>query len=555
VTRESELNPSEPKRSGCEEKFMSDAMRKTAIVFAILFPFIGRCWADAPLVEPNDVLSVIVYDEAQLTRDYTVSPDGYIAVPFAGQLKVEGLTLAQVQEQLQKALSRHFRQPVVAVSFRERFRRDFIYVLGEVKNPGPYTFSAGYSLRDYIGRAGGVTLEASPDEVFIISGQTQQKVALFAEGDSSLTLKPGDTILVPLRPQQIYVVGEVNRPGAFRFVAGFGVADYLGQAGGLTRDGSPDSIVVLSGTKRFNVSLGQTASAQPVLKAGDTIFVPLAPQHVYVLGEVRNPGPVQFVSGMTILEAINQCGGPAPDADTSSVVLYRRAGSPEGIVVDYRGLLRNPSSANNLQLNSGDTVVVGRAPMVYISGEVAHPGAFTPLPGYTLSDYLGLAGGFLVSANMRNVILTHADGRTEVLDMHPDGQSAVNGKRSLFPGDSVYVPPRIERVYVGGEVAHPGEFDVREGFRLSDYVGLAGGMTERADGKHALLFRRSEGKVEARTFDLGKVLSGKSEELNLELKNGDTVFVPQKLWANRIEDYGILGNLLATIALWFRVTR
>jgi len=115
--------------------------------------------------------------------------------------------------------------------------------------------------------------------------------------------------------------------------------------------------------------------------------------------------------------------------------------------------------------------------------------------------------------------------------------------------------PRQLRGDGGGEVAHPGEFDVREGFRVSDYVGLAGGLTERANGKRALLFRRGEDRSEADTFDLVKVLNGKNEERNRELKNGDTVYVPQKLWANRIEDYGILGSLLTTVALWFRLSK
>ena len=84
---------------------------------------------------------------------------------------------------------------------------------------------------------------------------------------------------------------------------------------------------------------------------------------------------------------------------------------------------------------------------------------------------------------------------------------------------------------------------------------LAGGMTDRADAKRALLFREGEERSEADTFNLGKVLSGKNEKWNKELKNGDTVYVPQKLWANRIEDYGILGSLLTTVALWFRLSK
>ncbi|NCO32911.1 MAG: hypothetical protein AUJ92_02705 [Armatimonadetes bacterium CG2_30_59_28] len=534
---------------------MRSAIQKTLVIVGVFLASAAPSWAGPALVEPNDVLDIVVYDEAQLTRDYNVSPDGHIDVPFAGQVRVEGLTLIQVGQQLQRALSTRYRDPIVAVAFRERSRREWVYVVGEVKIPGPYSFAAGYTLNDYVGRAGGVTDAGGAESVLILSGSDRKQASLFAEPKSQPPLRAGDTIFVPLAPQQVYVLGEVTTPGSLRFVAGYNVKDYVGQAGGLTRDGSPDNIVVISGTQRTDTSLDPTTHANLLLKAGDTILVPTAPHQVYVLGEVRDPGPVQFLAGMTMLDAVNQTGGPSADADISSVVVYRREGTPEGVVVDYREALRNATSASNILLKPGDTIVLGRAPLIYVSGEVAHPGAFSPLPGYTLADFIGLAGGFLGNANMRNVLITHGDQTTEIVDMHPGGPGAVNGKRKLRPGDSVYVPPRIEKVYVGGEVAHPGEFDVKEGFRVSDYVGLAGGMTDRADAKRALLFREGEERSEADTFNLGKVLSGKNEKWNKELKNGDTVYVPQKLWANRIEDYGILGSLLTTVALWFRLSK
>jgi protein involved in polysaccharide export with SLBB domain len=234
--------------------------------------------------------------------------------------------------------------------------------------------------------------------------------------------------------------------------------------------------------------------------------------------------------------------------------VYRREGAPGGVKVDLGAIWKNPADKSNFALVPYDTILIDRAPLIYIGGEVHQPGAVVPRPGYRLQDYLGLAGGFTDQADTKAVVVTSRDGRCTRVNMESPEVASTLQQLEIGSGDSIQVPKRVERVYVGGEVRSPGDFEVRPGRRVSDYLGLAGGVTERADGKRALLFRGSEKPTQSKVIDLGKVLSKKGDHDNIELRAGDMVYVPQKFWANRVEDWGILGNLVTSVAILLRLS-
>jgi len=80
----------------------------------------------------------------------------------------------------------------------------------------------------------------------------------------------------------------------------------------------------------------------------------------------------------------------------------------------------------------------------------------------------------------------------------------------------------------GGEVGKPGKYELRADTTVLEAVEIAGGFTHEAKHSQVLLFRRaSNGRVEARVFNLKKMLKEKSlGEVSL-LRPGDMVFVPQ----------------------------
>jgi protein involved in polysaccharide export with SLBB domain len=139
-----------------------------------------------------------------------VDPYGYIAYPYLGQVYVKDLTPQQAAELLTRSLQKgdYYRQIALGVSFVAS-KEQFVYVLGEVKKPGPVSITGSVSLLDALGKAGGQTYDAEMSTVLWIRGRQTPpgvvKLDLAALGDArssdakmpNFQLIPGDVIYVP----------------------------------------------------------------------------------------------------------------------------------------------------------------------------------------------------------------------------------------------------------------------------------------------------------------------------------------------------------------------
>lgn len=96
------------------------------------------------------------------------------------------------------------------------------------------------------------------------------------------------------------------------------------------------------------------------------------------------------------------------------------------------------------------------------------------------------------------------------------------------PGVSVVVKEiHSRKIYVTGEVAHPGTFDLEPRTKVMQALALAGGLTPYAKGKVVLLRDSRDGRSEKRfEIDLNSIVKGKRPENNLILEPGDTLIVP-----------------------------
>ena len=80
----------------------------------------------------------------------------------------------------------------------------------------------------------------------------------------------------------------------------------------------------------------------------------------------------------------------------------------------------------------------------------------------------------------------------------------------------------------GGQVGHPGKFELRSPTTVSEAVAIAGGLTEAAKHSQVVLFRKVlDGVVEARVLNLKSMLASRNLDEDIELKPGDMLYVPQ----------------------------
>jgi polysaccharide export outer membrane protein len=243
------------------------------------------------IIGPQDVLAIALYDQQDLSGKYTVEADGTFTFPLIGRVKAGGLTLRDVEQALRKELANgFFKNPQVSVAV-EQYRSQRVFVMGEVRTPGPYPLVGDMTLIEALARAGSTTEHAAGEALIVRSTDTARpagpvlpeqesgtevlridiKALQSGRLSSNAALRDGDTIFVP-RAELVYVFGQVNRPGSYTLQRGTTVLQALSLAGGVTDRGTTGRIRiarVVDGKKtEVRVKLEDT------VLPGDTIIVP-----------------------------------------------------------------------------------------------------------------------------------------------------------------------------------------------------------------------------------------------------------------------------------------
>lgn len=154
----------------------------------------------------DDVLTINVWHEPEVSRNVPVRPDGNISLPLVGDVKAAGLTPTELQRQLEASFSKYLTNPAVSVIVAE-IRSQRINVLGEVMRPGTYALIPPMSVIDAIAGAGGLKEFAKPKKIYVLrtlaNGQRERikfqykNVLNGKRGSNDLLLQTRDTVVVP----------------------------------------------------------------------------------------------------------------------------------------------------------------------------------------------------------------------------------------------------------------------------------------------------------------------------------------------------------------------
>ena len=217
----------------------------------------GQQPAAAPATSPGyrlgagDVLDIVVFNETELSRKYTLRPDGAFEFPLIGAVQAAGKTPRDIEDHLRAKLADGFvNSPQVTVKVTE-YNSQHVFVIGEVGTPGPVPLTGPLTLLEAVSRAGGLGRNAG-SEVTV------------------LRLDTPDASMGPVLPGQ-KGVKEIAR-------------------------------VLLDALKT------STTSDNVILNDGDTVFVAKAGV-VVVTGEVITPGPIPHTRALTVMQAIAMAGG------------------------------------------------------------------------------------------------------------------------------------------------------------------------------------------------------------------------------------------------------
>ncbi len=221
---------------------------------------------DAYLLSTGDRIIIEVYGEEDLRKEALLSDNGKITYPFLGEVTVKGQTIKQLQSYISSKLKGEYLiDPKVTVSIVE-YRPFFIN--GEINRPGGYPFQPGLTLRKAIALAGGATEQAFLDDAAIIRENKSVKVPEKATLDSRIY--PGDIITVA-EYRQVFVNGEVKKPGAYPYQKELTFRKAIALAGGFSNRASKGKIYVIQ--EIDNKSTSRKVELEDIVKPGDIITV------------------------------------------------------------------------------------------------------------------------------------------------------------------------------------------------------------------------------------------------------------------------------------------
>ena len=336
-------------------------------------------------------------------------------------------------------------------------------------------------------------------------------------------LRPGDVLQV-----RVFRVDEFSRSvrieddGTFTFPQ-CGAIEALGK--------SPKDIA-----KVLTERLSQLVASPHV----DVFVESWGPRTVYILGEVNSSSmslELPTFSRMTALQAISAAGGFTASADLTNVAVLRRDLDDKKLVrlsIDVTALVSKDSGGDEFILQPEDTLIIPKAPPVYISGYVNSPGIYqidTQQPPLC-SELLVRVGGLSEEADVNDVRIVRKNDQGVRETIKVPLREVLQGNYAVDvvvqSGDYLIVGS-ADKIFVLGEVNEPGPLTVHPGMGItaSRAIVLAGGFTQIARESSLMLIRGKE-IIE---LNLRKFYQDPDrQKRDVELQNGDILFVPESFW-------------------------
>lgn len=359
-----------------------------------------------------------------------------------------------------------------------------------------------------------------------------------------------DVSLDRVRAIRVYVVGDVQRPGAYDISSLSTPLNALLQAGGPTSRGSLRIVKHYRGNQLvedvdlYDLLLHGVQAGMQRLESGDTILVPPVGQQVTIEGMVRRPGIYELAGEKSLTNVLDLAGGVLPSGTLRHIDVDRvqahqartmlRVDLPEG----------NSQSGADQTLDSflvqdGDKIKISpilpfSEKTVYLDGHVFRPGKYAYRDGMKITDLIHSYRDVLpepYDQHAEIIRLTGVSLKPEIIAFNlKDALSGDDQDVALKPFDTVRIYGRFDFedppvITITGEVRDPGDHVTNGAMHLRDAILLAGNTTPDAELDDVQVFRKTgEGKLEVLNADLRKAIAG-DPKYNILLEPQDRVFV------------------------------
>ena len=329
-----------------------------------------------------------------------------------------------------------------------------VSIEGAVRNPGAYRLYKGMGVKDLIFQAGNLTHNAYLDKATVsrvVRGlkETDIRELAFSPGKAmagmvsdNMTLERDDTVRIRKIPQysqalrqKVYLKGEFIFPGEYSFSEGDRLSSVIEKAGGLSDHSYPFGATFY----RDSVKKLQEERLKDYISNLEEDILTMSSQEA---------GKALDETQAKILEE-------TLDSRKQLVAKLKTARPTGRMVIDLVGILTDLSSSSNLELRSGDTLVVEKRPdSVNIMGEVYNPTAIFSEENKNVSHYLKAVGGITPNGDKKQVYVVKANGsvisKTQESFFGMTTWDAGNSRwvmgfesTRLDPGDTIIVPKKV----------------------------------------------------------------------------------------------------------------
>jgi protein involved in polysaccharide export with SLBB domain len=404
---------------------------------------------------------------------------------------------------------------------------------------------------------------ALPEAGFVqVSGRSLGDVQRLVQGSLQSQFRDvqADVSLARLRTIRVYVVGDVERAGAYDISSLSTPLNAVFMAGGPTSRGSLRTLrhyrgnLLVQEVDVYDLLLHGIRNGVERLQSGDTVLVPPLGGEITVEGMVRRPAIYELHGEKNLAEVLELSGGVLTTGTFRHVDVERVQAH------ESRTMLRLDIPENNNQesvekaledfaVQDGDKIKISPIlpypdKTVYLEGHVFRPGKYAFRDGMLITDLIKSYDDLLPEPSKLHaeiVRLNPPDYTPQVIAFNLD--DALNASHSntnkdqpvaLKPFDTVRVFSRFDFedppiITVTGEVRDPGDHLTNGAARVRDAVYLAGGLTSDASTDSVQIFRRTgDNKLIVLSVNLLQALAGDDKD-NLPLEPKDRLIIHRNL--------------------------
>ncbi|MFQ6677654.1 MAG: SLBB domain-containing protein [Fidelibacterota bacterium] len=548
-------------------------------------------------IGPGDEIIIMLWGETQFREIFSVDREGFIFIPEAGQVFVNGLTMKRLESKLFNVLSQKYSSLVRAnggkpTTFLDvslgNLRPIRILVVGEVDQPGAYQVGPATTIFTSLYYFNGPTNLGSLRNIQLIrNGHAMASIDFYdyllsGKKINDLRLQLDDTVFLPPRGKTVTIRGEIKRPAIYELKENEGLLNLITIAGDFTSKAYLDRIQIdrivpsdqreLLGMDRMLLDVSihdlKTKSTDMELMDGDTINIfsvqTLIGNYVDISGNVYRPGRFEYTEKLNVYDLVEMADGLVEDTYLDMAHLIRRNDDLTKEILEFNlGNAINQAEMDNLELQPFDSLVVFNKNKVFnifktvaVTGAVKYPDRYNYYEGMTINDLLIQAGGFAENVYRAKLEIMRVNpdstnknefGYTleipeflaiEELQQN-DGNSPMN---KLHPYDVVFVRPDPyfkldQNVEVTGAVVYPGKYALASANDfISDLIQRAGGFYDDAYPEASSLNRDS---IEV-NIDLNKIMEQPGSSIDFTLLAGDVIHVSKH--PNMVYVHGEVNN-------------